>query len=792
MADDRERREEEETKESNRLRRAILWYIYAERDQWGNPYDDDYIIRQIAHDYLTGDRYRRWPDDRKRRHAKRLLGRVRNIRDDNLSRVDAERRDFKTRLREELDKIRAARERLSPEEEERRAEDVEHKLRRMLLGNDEAWAFRQVREWRKRLEEEKEAFKKELKEIEKVKPPARTKELCPICMDTYLRGVFDEKGNVSYYYCDNPNCPASRQRISPEKLKETKKGKREKWRVEKPPAWRPREWLQKRREVFGSGKERRRLYREDVGDLREKRRIAKEDYKDALRDLKERSRREGWDSVRYHEERGRLKEKYRIARKEYREKKKGAKERRKGKTVQAAVTEKFNIMGLIPVLILVVLGLVISLYLRSMWFFFGFLCWAMVYILPKAQTYWPGPGIDKDNSYVNTKWLYIPHMDNFRNRHSGVAFIRSLFKGAAIFCLAFGFQTSTVPLSNLFLVLTAFIGYYTLNITYRREIPAEYIESFIRFAVLGIFLIPWIFFTVFDSFVLVLISWAFFAIPPVKSGAAAAEEKIVFYELPLKIIFLILMLLALIGSGALGAAIGVEWLIDISGWELKGTLSSVFLYFWLVTGLAGFFSPAETRPFTGFIMLGAAVVIFALGPGTQEVGQAMLGPWWPSFYVGFESVTKPIADLFGQLSQTLGMTFFMLTNPMGYAHSIMNGTYVTDPVTGYAGAYGVEIEEFRTTPIYVNQPFSVIVTVKNRGFSKADNITVSISSGYKAPKREGFWPGGETMPIKALGIIEGEAGSGVTCTSSNLCLQHVDGSDSNSCSSTARGLAVTQ
>ncbi|MFQ5647941.1 MAG: hypothetical protein ACE5FW_01780, partial [Candidatus Aenigmatarchaeota archaeon] len=174
--------------------------------------------------------------------------------------------------------------------------------------------------------------------------------------------------------------------------------------------------------------------------------------------------------------------------------------------------------------------------------------------------------------------------------------------------------------------------------------------------------------------------------------------------------------------------------------------------------IAGFFSTASTRPTTGFLMLGAATIIFGLGPGTQEFGQALLGQWFPAVYKGVSTTFEPLTDAFGQMTGTLGTAFQLLVNPMGFAQRIMNGTYTTDPATGLKGAFGLEIEEFRTTPIYIGQPYSAIVKLKNKGAFEAEKVVVAILPGEKSPKEKipslKLYPGDVLKDMRARILVE--------------------------------------
>jgi len=148
-------------------------------------------------------------------------------------------------------------------------------------------------------------------------------------------------------------------------------------------------------------------------------------------------------------------------------------------------------------------------------------------------------------------------------------------------------------------------------------------------------------------------------------------------------------------------------------------------------------------------MLTAATMIYAVGPGTQEVGSAIFGPWFGKLYAGISEVMAPVTQAFDQLGSTFGNAFQMLVNPVGFAQGIMQGTYTKDTDTGLIGAFGVEMGNFRATPIYTNQSFTVIVPIQNKGSAKATNIEVSLMAGTGVEKsKEGKV---KNLPTKETG-----------------------------------------
>lgn len=392
--------------------------------------------------------------------------------------------------------------------------------------------------------------------------------------------------------------------------------------------------------------------------------------------------------------------------------------------MKRATSSKYgtHLLQVAQVLALSIVGVVATASFNSLWFFFGFLSIGLYFMIPNPSDYEPR----KDQKINMMSWL--PVGQKSRSTHNTTAFLRSFAKVAAIICFAYAFK-DLGDVFNIFYIGIAIFGYFLLKVEYDPDVPAEFIESVFRFFI-GIFFIPTIFVTIFDSWVLGAIALAFFAVPPLP----AAENKNIavvlsrglsgataYYEIADKFIFGALMLFALIGSGALpGVDLGASW-------QLTGALQNTFLYFWIVTGVAGFFSPAKERPVTGAIMLGAATIIYGIGPGSQAVGSGLLGDWWPTVHNTFTDVTEPLANVMGSLGNTFGQGFMLLTNPVGYATQLMNGSY-TSSGTGPIGSYGVDITSLSVSPVLPVQPFVVTAILENKGAFDAKNVEMSLQA----------------------------------------------------------------
>lgn len=409
-----------------------------------------------------------------------------------------------------------------------------------------------------------------------------------------------------------------------------------------------------------------------------------------------------------------------------------------------------------------VLGALLSYVSGCMWLMLGFATWAALYIVPEPLSMTEfakmkiqlSINLDQMGSKDGKK---ISFKDYFGNPNAGMGFFRSLLKISAICFFVAGIKFCTMPFQGILLPVVAFVGYFTMKTEVDPANPSTVIESTLRFSLLGCFVIPfWIFWSQFNSLSLAFIALAFFAVPPSSKKDTEGEQDMM--SLFSKLLFGLLMLLALIGSGSVfpGVSFGASW-------ELQGAMKVIFIYFWVVCGIAGFFSSAEARPPVGLFMLLLATVIYGMSAGTQDVGMALFGPYFPQAYKTITDITKPITEAFSQISGTFGTAWELLVNPMGFANRMMNSTYADDPLSKVKGPLGVEIDDLRTTPIYPYSPFSVIVKLRNRGASEAANLEVNISASEKlAPKEQKVIGTKDRLVLGDLGFRT-DAEHGVTC-----------------------------
>lgn len=599
---------------------------------------------------------------------------------------------------------------------------------------------------------------------------------CPECRAKKLVHVKDKKNNIEYYYCSDSRCLAHPVKLSPYQVREKERvywiGERDRVRKDlkdrlrnnaitkdqhdrlltnglaiiderERRASRPMMSYFKRK---GSFNEFKRHYGAGLsGRIRDSLGMgegvmvkARKRAKRQLRDLRLEYDNRNITKQEWKMGKKRIKERYERIKERYREKEREAKKERnlEGNAFTRWSESWFggawggHVMQVISVLAMIIGGMIVSQLIEGTWagsFTLGFLMLGVSTMLPGYREV---EGFDKialnlKPQDIKRAYKVISHIRH--NPHTGSSFIKSALKFFAVYFFVTGANNSTVIgwLSNIVMIIVAALAYFSFSTKYDPNVPGQIFEAVGRFFI-GIIVIPWmVFYGIFQSFVLGLMATAFFAVPPVATKESGEGEKVMLGEYG-RWIFAIIMLFALFGSGIMPVG---EILFGLPTWGLTGALRSTFLYFWLVTFIAGFFSPASQRPAIGFIMLAAATMIYAVGPGTQQVGSALLGPWFGKAFVALTDAMAPVTEAFNQIGNTFGMAFQMIFNPVGFAQGIMTGTYSKDPETGLIGAYGVEVGNFRTTPIYAGLPYSIIIPIENKGSAEAKNIEVMLLAG---------------------------------------------------------------
>ncbi len=401
-------------------------------------------------------------------------------------------------------------------------------------------------------------------------------------------------------------------------------------------------------------------------------------------------------------------------------------------------------------LALIISGVIISAFMQDQMFLWGFLVFAFYSILPNPEKIEYTDDItdevlksmknaDKaDNTMseggTRRAQLLAPLMPvlmytramrySRENRYNtGIATLRVILRVLGIVLIGLGLYQSAIPMAGLVYMLFVFGAYYSLPIRYDIDKPDEFMGSIFRF-LLG-FVVPLSLLGLFGqgSGVLFWITLAFLLVFPVahakseanalNMAATAGEsqremlDKMLFVGI---MVFAVLVFMGLFNMGDLG---------------FEGTSATVFWASWGIGLFAGVLSPAETRPYTGMLVIAVVFFLFMTGPGQQAVGSAFLGQWWPLFHNTMNSFTEPFGGLFETLEGTFGQTFTLLTNPVGYANQVMEGTYQKNP-TGATGAYGVEIESINIPPLFPNSPAIATFNIKNVGPVPASNVMVYV------------------------------------------------------------------
>ncbi|MCX6815198.1 MAG: hypothetical protein NTY20_06130 [Candidatus Aenigmarchaeota archaeon] len=574
---------------------------------------------------------------------------------------------------------------------------------------------------------------------------------CDVCGKGNLYESYDKDTGQLTYKCTNKKCKVNqwkRKKLLPEEVY------KDRWFVRNVPIlkWKSRELAHARMTSESRVEELEKKYREGLIDKEElkegKKRIKKEVYGDTEAYEKDF---EAFKRNNPGATRSDIKAEANKLRKKHNIKDRTIVEKYGGGLRKFSHTGEDFVKKVIFIVALIGIGAVIAASLGNMWFFFGFLSVGLYFLTP------PPNEIEHEGGPLS--WGHMIPFAGKGGAHSGFAWIRSITKVAAIICFAYGFK-SMGDIFNTFFIITCLAGYFSLKLTYSPERPGDFIESLLRFAILGCYFIPFIVFAgIFNSYVLAAIAFAFFAIPPMpetSKGQNLGEilsrglsGQTAYYEMFDKLLFLGLMFFALLGSGVLGDLP----LFGTLGWALTGTLKYTFIYFWIVSLIGGFFSPARERPLTGILFLGGATIIYGIGPGSQDIGSALLGQWWPSVNQAVTSISEPISKMFGQLGKTFGDAFLLLTNPVGYATQLMNGSYSNNPA-GETGAYGLELSGFEVSPVFIEQPFMITTNIKNSGAYNAEGVAIALSVGGKAPESTTSTglPGLNTVPNPQLKV----------------------------------------
>ncbi len=251
----------------------------------------------------------------------------------------------------------------------------------------------------------------------------------------------------------------------------------------------------------------------------------------------------------------------------------------------------------------------------------------------------------------------------------------------------------------------------------------------------GAFL-AFMFYYFFNSMFLALLCLAFFVFIPEQTSVRATPSPSPgpnsirtlnkwFFILAM----LALLFMAFINAPLLGIGLELNGTINPTNWNSS---TVIFIAVWIISFFSGL-GRMENRQAIGVIMVIVCFVIFTIGIGTQSVGKAAFGSWWPTVYKFGSNIFGPLFDSLGQFMGTMGRGFELITNPVGVANRIASGNYAGDPTTGSKGALGLKIDSVKVTPIFPHQPFEISVKLKNEGSVDAENVQVGLEIGEEGP-----------------------------------------------------------
>ncbi|MFH1127642.1 MAG: hypothetical protein V1718_06040, partial [archaeon] len=207
-------------------------------------------------------------------------------------------------------------------------------------------------------------------------------------------------------------------------------------------------------------------------------------------------------------------------------------------------------------------------------------------------------------------------------------------------------------------------------------------------------------FVVFRNLLLALIVIVFMVFIPSNNREAEHMTNMAIFVVGMILIYILAFLVSGPGGGLDLDMDSENYIDDTAGflrylmpWTWTNPSAVLFVVFWFFVGLAGLFGDPESRQIIGMVFIMISFFIFATGTGSENVGAAFFGQWWPQVSNFMMDAVEPIQNSLGTLTGTFSNAFMMLTDPIGYAHKIQEGNYVDNP-TGKKGSYGVEITKF--------------------------------------------------------------------------------------------------
>jgi len=370
--------------------------------------------------------------------------------------------------------------------------------------------------------------------------------------------------------------------------------------------------------------------------------------------------------------------------------------------------------------ILFIIGMILSAILRNIWFFFAFLCFAVHSIISKPD--------DIKGRVVEVMGVKLKIFQK-DERGIGAGCFKHIFLTLGFILLSLSFMTSPIPLAQPIGLIVAFIAYFGLGSSVSDNFDFNYAKAGFK-SLFGIF-IAVAFGLIFESVFLAILAAAFLVFMP-EIHDKDEPDKGKGLKIANKIFFIVLMLAVVIFAFSASSA---TWGLDldfggsIAPWTWN-TSAIIFMGIWFVSFLVGAVSDLQSRQAVGVMMIIITFIFFAAGPGGQNVGTAFFGPWWPSVHEYGLQVFGPMGDALSAITKPISDGWMLLTDPVGYATRLMNGTYAYNPM-GATGAYGIEITDITLSPVYPEQPFMLTALLKNSGAFNAEKVKVELFTSFE-------------------------------------------------------------
>ena len=174
----------------------------------------------------------------------------------------------------------------------------------------------------------------------------------------------------------------------------------------------------------------------------------------------------------------------------------------------------------------------------------------------------------------------------------------------------------------------------------------------------------------------------------------------------------------------------VGLILSLSPWNWN--LSTItFVAVWFVAFFAGTFGDLETRQTIGVIMIIISFLLYTFGVGSDAVGSAAFGQWWPPVKEFGKQIFDPLKDTVTTMYKSFKDSMQLLLCPTCVARDVLAGIYNNPTGKGKTGAFGLEFEEFGVPDgvVELGRPFSVNLALKNQGAQDASATELKVFIG---------------------------------------------------------------